>query len=412
VFGYDNCPVLAGVGSDGRPHRTHVERVVNEAEAAVVRRIFEMSAAGIGVRGIAITLNSEGVAAPVPRRAGRARSWAPSTVREILHRELDAGRVVWGRVQKRDRWGLKRWQARPEAEWVVVNVPALRIVSEGLWAAAHIRLTAARAAYLRATGDQAHGRPPARSSTSKYLLTGLAECACCGGGLIVRSHDYRPRRYGYHCAYHHQRGRAVCGNALEAPMEGTDHAVLEAISNKFLRPAVVDAVIAGALDVLLPAADAREREHALVVAQLRDLEGELSRLAAAIAVGGNLSALVESMKEREQRRIQLEIRLLGLEARPSVSGADRARLAGDVRRRLDEWRTVLTRQPEHRRVVLDELLTGQRIRFTPEPEKGLYTFKGWAYLDGLITGRTKAMVTPAGFEPAISTLKGSRPRPG
>ena len=206
--------------------------------------------------------------------------------------------------------------------------------------------------------------------------------------------------------------RAVCANALEAPMEDADRAVLESMSNRFLRPAVVDAVVAGALDALLPADETREREHAAIIAQLRDLEAELGRLAAAIAVGGDLTALVEATKAREQQRAQLETRLLGLGARPTISVAQRTWLADDVRRRLDEWRAVLTRQPEEGRVVLDELLVGQRIRFTPEPEAGLYRFKGWAALDGLITGRTRAMVTPAGFEPAISTLKGSRPRPG
>jgi DNA invertase Pin-like site-specific DNA recombinase len=39
VFGYDNVEI---VGGDGR--RSHVERRINEPEAAVVRRIFELCA--------------------------------------------------------------------------------------------------------------------------------------------------------------------------------------------------------------------------------------------------------------------------------------------------------------------------------------------------------------------------------
>ena len=41
VFGYDNVEVLDA----GRP-AVHVERRINDAEAAVVRRIFELCAAG------------------------------------------------------------------------------------------------------------------------------------------------------------------------------------------------------------------------------------------------------------------------------------------------------------------------------------------------------------------------------
>ncbi len=46
VFGYDNVEIL---GADGK--RSHVQRQINPDEAAVVRRIFEMCAAGAGPDG-------------------------------------------------------------------------------------------------------------------------------------------------------------------------------------------------------------------------------------------------------------------------------------------------------------------------------------------------------------------------
>ena len=47
----------------GKPKRLHVERRINEAEAAVIREIFEKAAAGWGTRRIAHDLNAR-------RRAG------------------------------------------------------------------------------------------------------------------------------------------------------------------------------------------------------------------------------------------------------------------------------------------------------------------------------------------------------
>jgi len=85
VFGFDNVDVRDDQG------RRRVERLVNDAEAAVVRRIFALAAEGRGLRAIAVTCNAEGACAPVPRRAGRPRGWAPSSVREVLHRELYRG---------------------------------------------------------------------------------------------------------------------------------------------------------------------------------------------------------------------------------------------------------------------------------------------------------------------------------
>ena len=82
VFGYTNVDVL---GPDGK--RSYVVRTVNEAEAAIVRRIFELSKTGHGLTAIAKTLNAE--RAPAPRsQQQRPRAWAPSTVREILYRPL------------------------------------------------------------------------------------------------------------------------------------------------------------------------------------------------------------------------------------------------------------------------------------------------------------------------------------
>ncbi len=58
VFGYDNIEVQE-LGADGRPRRAHVTRQINEAEAAVVRRIFTDCAAGKGFKRIACQLNEE-----------------------------------------------------------------------------------------------------------------------------------------------------------------------------------------------------------------------------------------------------------------------------------------------------------------------------------------------------------------
>ena len=66
VFGYANVAV------DG-----HVERRIDEAEAVVVRRIFELAAAGMGTRRIAHTLNAEGALSPPPRRGGAAAGVVP-----------------------------------------------------------------------------------------------------------------------------------------------------------------------------------------------------------------------------------------------------------------------------------------------------------------------------------------------
>src|SRR5438034_2569896 len=138
VYGYDNVEVL---GTNGT--RQSVTRRVNAEQAAVVRRIFELYAAGTGMLTVAHRLNEEGVKPP------RGRGWAPSAVREMLHRPLYRGEVVWNRSQKIVKGGTKKQRKRPEAEWLTLPAPELRVVSEELWQRVKVRLEERAAIFPR-----------------------------------------------------------------------------------------------------------------------------------------------------------------------------------------------------------------------------------------------------------------------
>lgn len=211
--------------------------MIDPAQAAIVCRIFALCAEGYGFKRIAKLLNDERVPSPAPRRSGRPRAWAPSSVREVLHRPLYRGELVWNQVRKREQWGVKRYVARPEAEWIRVRLPALQIVADELRNAAHARLTRSRATYLRGTNGRRWGRP-ASGVASKHLLTGMAECACCHGNLTVTSRDFKShRRHFYGCASYHARGRAVCANGLEVSLTNANPAVATALRRDVFRQA-------------------------------------------------------------------------------------------------------------------------------------------------------------------------------
>jgi DNA invertase Pin-like site-specific DNA recombinase len=105
VFGYRNVEVRA-TGPTGDEVRLRTEYEIDPEQAAVVRRIFELYAAGEGYRGITRILNDEGVAAP---RAGRRGSgtWGPTTIRSMILNERYRGFVPWNRYQKTYRGGTK-----------------------------------------------------------------------------------------------------------------------------------------------------------------------------------------------------------------------------------------------------------------------------------------------------------------
>jgi hypothetical protein len=91
-YAYRNVEIL-----DAGGRRSHVERIIEPVEAAVIRRIFHLSAAGHGMKAIAKTLNAEGAPSPRAQR-GRPRTWAPSSVWAALHRPVYRGELLYAQT--------------------------------------------------------------------------------------------------------------------------------------------------------------------------------------------------------------------------------------------------------------------------------------------------------------------------
>jgi site-specific DNA recombinase len=399
VFGYRNVPILDG----GR--RRYVERVIEPREAAVVVRIFRLTVEGGGVKRIAAALNAERAPAPMPHRAGRPRGWAPSSVREVLHRDLYRGVLVWNRTARVIRQGARAQRERPAADVVRVALPELAIVDDALWTAAQARMAAAAAVYRERTGGQAFGRP-ANGVESKYLLTGFGVCAGCGGSMATLKRAHGPRGHRrrvpfYGCMTRHLRGDAVCANALEVRLDDAEAAVLAAVERDVLNVAVLETSLHKAVAALQASASRNGAEaHAAALRdELAGLDAEVARLAEAIARGGDLPALVALLQERERRRASLRAELAALERQTSMRRdvGTVARTLDIMRTALTDWQGMLRQEPPEARRALRALLAG-RLVFTPAT--GFYTFEGpgtiTPVLAGVVGACAKGVVAPTG----------------
>lgn len=130
-YGYD---VVAMVNDAKEPIRG--ERTINSTEAGIVRCIFNEYAAGKSPKAIALALNKVRVPGP------SGKGWGPSTINGnwrrgtgILNNELYIGRLIWNRLSyiKNPETGNRVSRLNPEAEWIVKDVPALRIIDQELW---------------------------------------------------------------------------------------------------------------------------------------------------------------------------------------------------------------------------------------------------------------------------------------
>jgi site-specific DNA recombinase len=341
VYGYANVRV------DG-----HVERAPHPMEATAVRRIFELYASGLGIKRIAATLTREGAPPPTPRRRDRAPGWSGSAVLPMLSRELYIGTVTWGALKKVDVAGRTRVRrARPEAERIRVEVPALRILPDELWQAVQVRRAHE---ILTRPGWTPSGDLPA-------LLAGIAKCIC-GGSITrnVRTHGGPGRRRPvrtYNCAR-----RPRC-HSVELTTERIDQAVLDALAEA-LKPETLEAAVRQAVeDERRERAGAVDRQ-AVLERDLRAVQARIHRLTEAVAAGtGATAPLLAKLTEEETRRQSIERERATL---PGLDGA--AELASAVLRRTLQQqsariRAALSEHPTEARDVLAAFVP--RIEFRP-----------------------------------------------
>ena len=371
-------------GREGDPEGTGkslgVQLVIHPGEAEIIRRIFQLYADGKSPRQIVAMLNQEGVPPPGARWRNRtsavARTWSYTAIAGsrkrglgILNQEKYIGRVVWNR----STWPIdpdtekQVSRALPREEWVVKEVPELRIVPQDLWDQVK-RLQAARSQESGAGERPMHYR-------NKHLLSGLLRCGICGSRLIGAG------LRGYGCATRRNRGRHLCSFQGTPSRDALEVAVLEAVREYLFCPeAIAEAVAAARETVKRHAPPAKgQRGKQPQKDRLAEVEGEIKNVMAAIRAGGNdgAAALLRSELDRLTGE---HSRLAEQQADPDHGGIEKAlerALAaipavvekhlscGDLAELTDPCRV------ERARVLLAELVTD--ITVLPAEAKGCYT---------------------------------------
>jgi len=245
---------------------TSVREIVPD-QAAVVLEVFERFAAGETLMAIAADLNVRGVPSPGASWARKSRrrdgAWMVSALHAMLKNDLYVGRVVWNRrrwVRSAVDSTRRRAVLNPPAEWIVHEVPELRIVDDLTWHRVARRLAERRDFYKPGPGGR-----------SQYLLSGLLRCAICGAAMVISSH--RPVRY--QCSTFRHGGPAACGNGLMLRKDVAETALVEPVLEQVLSPAAIEHAVKFMRH--LAAEDAKPLPPA-ELGQIDEQLGELARL--------------------------------------------------------------------------------------------------------------------------------------
>lgn len=328
--------------------------VIEQSQAEIVTRIFEMSVTGYSLKRIAKTLNDE--------QTGGRGDWCPTGVRSTLKQELYKGEVIWNRTkfEKVPGTNKRRAKRRDESEWIRIPRPDLAIVPIELWDRVQQRLNF----FGRKPSEGRRRGLLSRAITSPYLFSGLLKCGDCGGNLIVGTGGGTHVHKKYVCTNYFNRG--TCKNDLYIRRDVLEERLLRRLQSELLRPEVIDYAIGEfgrQLEAVLASLSgdigARRKRK-------QQLEHEVQRLVDAIARGGPLDSLVQEIAKREQELKSITNRLLS-----SSAGSIESRLQ-EIRQfvtlGISDLRSLLGRDAALAKAELHSHLS--EIRMTPAKGRG------------------------------------------
>jgi DNA invertase Pin-like site-specific DNA recombinase len=326
VYGYRSEP-----SADGRGRCL----VIDEAQAATVRWIFEQFADGHSTRALAHQLNDKGVPSP------RGGTWAVSCLQGssakglgLINAEIYLGRVTWNRRQwiKDPDTGRRRYVERPREEWQVREQPELRIISDALWQR------------VRDRQRKGSGRRIGSGASPRTLFgSGVLRCAACGGAVVA----INALRYG--CSARKDRGPSVCPQALTVMRDALDKRLIAELRAELLTPSALAELqreVRAAVATLH-----REQGTGANAARTRlaALQGQIGRLVDAVASVGISAALQARLQAAEAERAELEQLVQHAGSPPPTSTALVADVTARYRRLVLQLQQVLEQETDRDR---------------------------------------------------------------
>ena len=282
------------------------KRIIVEAEAKIVQRIFEDYVAGRTPREIAYDLNNEGISPP------RGRAWNASTINGnmqrgtgIIQNELYAGRLVWNKVRMIKDPDTGKRLSRPNPK-TIGRPRTCRICALSLKSYLRQRRVASRRA---AIPIPTHQRRP------RHMLSGLLRCGACGSGMSTNGRD-KSERIRIRCSAATESG--VCRDAKTFYLTAVESAVLAGLEPEMRNPSVIAEYVRTYHEERKRLSAKANVKRAHLEMRLGELNREIGRLVDAIAKGHGDPAVLgprSSVLDEERKQVTKE-----LNAEPAAGG--------------------------------------------------------------------------------------------
>ena len=266
------------VEAERRGARAKKKLAIDLVEAETVRLVFRLFVAGdngsgpMGVKAIASWLNEHG------HRTRGGGLWGLGRVHALLTNPVYSGRLRFNRMDSRTR------RIKAEAEHVYCD--AEPIIGSAIFDAVQKTL---KSRSPRVT--------PPRTVSGPILLTGLATCATCGGGMTLRAGTSRMGevyRY-YSCNNAIKKGKTACrGRSIR--MDKLDTLVTGHLADRLLEPERLTAMLTTLAGRRADKQAAVDKRIAALARETEDAGERLRRLYKLVEDG--LAQMDELLKDR------------------------------------------------------------------------------------------------------------------
>ena len=318
--------------AERRGHKIKKRLELDPTEAEVVREIYELHLHGcdrrgpLGVQAIAAHLNGRGTR---NRQGGR---FSHKFVHEVLRRETYTGCHYFNQVDSRSR------KVKDRSEWIPIKVPSV--------------IDTATREHVRASLAERNPRKtPPRIVSGPTLLTGLARCATCGGGMTLRTGKSGRYRY-YVCASRAHQGPTAC-RGRSIPMDRLDGLVTSHFCGRVLEPHRLKTILSELGKQVASRNDAGHQRLSALRRELRGIEVAQGRLLDAVEQGlvrADSTSFRARYNENEARQEELIRQIAALDRelkaplRQHLDDRKLAEFASALRSRIESGDTALRKR--------------------------------------------------------------------
>ena len=276
-FGYRKVKVMVNGAQ-----KTKLE--LNETEATIVKRAFQMALTGIGGKEIARTLNDDGLRT----RAGNL--FGTTVINFWLKNPAYTGALIWNRTDRTSNQVFRK----PASELIVIPNTHAALIS--------------MADFERVQGFLTDRRPiftHPRAVSSPYILSGLAFCTKCGSAMIGTAAKSGKYLY-YECDARFKKGKDSCVG-LRVRKDMVENFVLEKIKEDILTKENLAKLVSLVNSELLNTNSHQEKQLDDTEKNLAQISGKLTKLYAALESGKlEMDDLAPRIKELRAQQNELQ----------------------------------------------------------------------------------------------------------